>query len=135
MDVERHEWRVSRAVTAAKAGAVAICLLLAVVGDTRLRILVGVAGLGFAVLLLRDLIAPVRLAAGAEGLTVVRGFAGSERIPWASIDRMRVDTFRRYGRNFETLEIDTGDQIHLLSRHDLGAPVVDVAETLMRLRP
>ncbi|MCT9930273.1 PH domain-containing protein [Planotetraspora sp. A-T 1434] len=130
----RHEWRVPRRITVLKAAGVAACVALAVMGDRLQVFLSGVAALGFAVLVLRDAIAPVRLAAGEDGL-VVAGLAGKERVSWNDVDRIRVDSRRRYGLTTELLEIDAGDQIHLFSRFDLGESVFDVAEALMRLRP
>ncbi|WP_203883906.1 PH domain-containing protein [Planotetraspora kaengkrachanensis] len=135
-DVEepRHEWRVPWQVTALKAAGVAVCVGLALIGDRRQLLLAGIAAVGFAVLVLRDLFAPVRLAVGDDGL-IVAGLAGKERISWNDVDRIRVDSRRRYGLTTELLEIDAGEQIHLFSRFDLGESVFDVAETLMRLRP
>ncbi|WP_433225021.1 PH domain-containing protein [Microtetraspora malaysiensis] len=135
-DVEtRHEWRVPRGILAAKAIAAAVCVVLALLGDVAQAFLASVAAAGFAALALRDLIAPVRLAVDEGGVTVPAGFAGRERHSWNDVDRIRVDTRRRYGVTARLLEIDTGDQVHLFSRYDLGAPVVDVAEIVMRLRP
>ncbi|WP_218004434.1 PH domain-containing protein [Microtetraspora niveoalba] len=131
----RHEWRVPRQVVAAKAVAAAVCVVLALIGDFNQTFLASVAAAGFAALVLRDLLAPVRLAVDEGGVTVVAGFAGRERYSWNDVDRVRVDTRHRYGVTAQLLEIDTGDQVHLFSRHDLGAPVIDVAEIVMRLRP
>ncbi|MFC0556848.1 PH domain-containing protein [Planotetraspora thailandica] len=135
-DVEgpRHEWRVPRRVTALKAAGVVVFVVVALLGDRPQLLLAGVAALGFALLVFRDLYAPVRLAAGEDGL-IVGGLAGKERISWNDVDRIRVDSRRRYGLTTELLEIDAGDQIHLFSRFDLGESVYDVAEALMRLRP
>lgn len=135
-DVEgpRHEWRVPWQVTVLKAAGVAVCVGLALIGDRRQLLLAGIAAVGFAVLVIRDLLAPVRLAVGDDGL-IVTGLAGKERISWNDVDRIRVDRRRRYGLTTELLEIDAGEQIHLFSRFDLGESVFDVAETLMRLRP
>ncbi len=124
-----------RQVVAAKAVAAAVCVVLALIGDFNQTFLASVAAAGFAALVLRDLLAPVRLAVDEGGVTVVAGFAGRERYSWNDVDRVRVDTRHRYGVTAQLLEIDTGDQVHLFSRHDLGAPVIDVAEIVMRLRP
>ncbi|WP_405085160.1 PH domain-containing protein [Microbispora sp. NBC_01389] len=130
----RHQWRVPRGIVALKAAGAVLCAVLALTGDGWLLLLAGVAALGFAVLAGRDLVAPVRLTAGEDGL-VVSGLGGRERISWNDVDRIRVNTNRRYGLTTELLEIDAGEQIHLFSRYDLGEPVVAVAEALMRLRP
>jgi hypothetical protein len=135
-DVEepRHEWRVPWQIVGLKAAGAVLCAVLAILGEGGQLFLAGVAALGFAALVVRDLLAPVRLAAGEEGL-IVTGLAGKERISWNDVDRIRVDTHRRYGLTTELLEIDAGEQIHLFSRFDLGESVVNVAETLIRMRP
>ncbi|MFI7040908.1 PH domain-containing protein [Microbispora rosea] len=134
VEESRHEWRVPRGIVALKGAGMVLCGVLAIAGDGAQLFLAGVATLGFGLLTGRDLVAPVRLAAGEEGL-VVTGLSGRERISWNDVDRIRVDSHRRYGLTTELLEIDAGEQIHLFSRFDLGEPVVDVAETLMRMRP
>ena len=88
------------------------------------------AALFLAVWGVRDLVAAVRLAADADGVTVVSGFAGRRRLPWAAIERIAVDTRTRRGLRSETLEIDTGEALHLFSRCDLGAQPDEVAERL-----
>jgi hypothetical protein len=126
-------WRVPATLPAAKlagaAGFVAIGVLL---GDgDRVRLwLAGLAAAGLIGWGLRDLLAPVRLAADAEGVTVVTGYAGRRRLGWGEIDRITVDTRPRLGLRSETLEIDTGDSLHLLGRYDLGAAPDEVAATL-----
>jgi hypothetical protein len=90
----------------------------------------GVLG-GFA---LRDVLAPVRLAADPNGVTVVTGFNGRRHIPWAEVERVRVDSQRRLGRRLEFLEIDTGETLHLFSSAELSADCDDVAAALATLR-
>ncbi|GLX01693.1 PH domain-containing protein [Microtetraspora sp. NBRC 16547] len=131
----RHEWRVPRRILAAKTVAAAVCVVVALVGDRYQIFLAGVAAAGFAALVLRDLLAPVRLAVDEGGITVVSGFAGHQRLSWNDVDRIRVDTRHRYGVTARLLEIDTGEQVHLFSRHDLGTSVIEVAEIVMRMRP
>lgn len=89
---------------------------------------------GLAVWALRDLIAPVRLAADTEGITVVTGYAGRRRVPWTRVERVRVDRRERRGLRAELLEIDCGDTLHLFSVHDLGADPEAVLATLLELR-
>ncbi|WP_440068584.1 PH domain-containing protein [Streptosporangium sp. OZ121] len=129
-------WRVRRdllimKIVAALAFAVLTVLTL---GDLRGAILAGVASAVLVVLAVRDVLAPVRLTADGEGLVVVKGFAGSERVPWRSVERIRVDTRTRFTSRTELLEIDTGESIHLLSRFDLGAPCREVADELRSFR-
>ncbi|MFC0864483.1 PH domain-containing protein [Sphaerimonospora cavernae] len=130
----RHEWRVPRQVVMAKIAGAVLFGVLATIGDHHQLFLAGVVALGLAVVAMRDLVIPVRLSASADGL-VVAGLAGRERISWNDVDRIRVDSRRRYGLTTELLEIEAGDQVHLFSRFDLGASVFDVADALMKLRP
>jgi hypothetical protein len=130
-------WRVSPPLTWAKVMATLAFVGVAVVyHDDRMRLLVTLAG---ALLLgcyaARDLLAPVRLTADAEGITVIAGFRRRRRLEWSQIERIRVDEHSRLGLRSEMLEIDAGDNLHLLSTYDLNAPVSDVAETLAELRP
>ncbi|MEV4259725.1 PH domain-containing protein, partial [Spirillospora sp. NPDC049652] len=97
-------------------------------------LLAGVAAAGAAVLAARDLLAPVRLEADAAGLTAVRGYARRERLAWPQVAAVRVDERRRLFSRTTLLEIETADDLIMLSRFDLGADVRDVAETLTELR-
>ncbi|MQA27115.1 MAG: PH domain-containing protein [Micromonosporaceae bacterium] len=83
---------------------------------------------------LRDLLAPVRLAADGTGLTVVSGYAALRRIPWSQVERIRIDARQRLGLRSELLEIDAGSSVHLFSSAELGAPVEQVADALRTLR-
>ncbi|HEU5158135.1 MAG TPA: PH domain-containing protein [Streptosporangiaceae bacterium] len=130
-------WRVPAAPAVGKlAGAVLLGVVAAASGaEPRRLLLVGVAALALAAWGLRDVLAPVRLAADADGVTVVTGYARRRRIPWADIERVRVGEHRSLGRRTQILEIDTGETLHLFSRHDLGAPCDDVEQALTALRP
>jgi hypothetical protein len=129
-------WRVRRELAVFKILGALACAGLAVywwvAGDVRGVVLavpaaVLVGGMG-----LRDLIVPVRLAADQSGITVVHGFAGKRHVPWEAIRDIKVDVSRRWGRRSEILEIDTGDHLHIFSRHDLDAPPTEVAAALRR---
>ena len=131
------KWRVPPVLPVTK---LAVAVLLAVVavlpGAERERLLLaGVAALALGVWGLRDVVAPVRLAADAEGVTVVTGFARRRGVPWRQIERLGVGEHRSLGLRSEVLEIDTGESLHLLSRYDLGAPCGEVEEALRALRP
>jgi hypothetical protein len=78
----------------------------------------------------RDLVAPVRLAADGQGVTVVTGFARRTRLAWSQVDRIRVDVRRRS----RLLEVDADEQLYLFSRYDLDADMDQVAGTLQLLR-
>jgi len=129
-------WRVTPALPGLKlAGAVAFLLLAVVFGGDPVRLaMASAAALGLAGWAVRDLIAPVRLAADGTGITVVVGYAGRRHLPWAQVERVAVDTRPRLGLRTETLEIDTGDALHLLSAYNLSAPPAEVVTRLNALR-
>lgn len=83
---------------------------------------------------LRDLLVPIRLAADADGITVVSGYARRVRLDWSQIERIRLESRVRAGLRSEFLEIDTGDMLYLLSTYDLNARPADVADELARVR-
>jgi hypothetical protein len=129
-------WRVSRQLTWVKGLAAAAFVLIAVVSwpdrTETFAALVGVALMG--AYALRDLVAPVRLAADADGVTVISGYAGRRRLAWSEIERVRVDRRTRLGLRSEMLEIDAGESLFLFSTYDLNAPCADVEEALHQLR-
>lgn len=134
---EPLRWRVDRVVPAAKlAGAATLAALTFAVGrddPTRWAVagLVVLALIGWA---LRDVLAPVRLAADSSGVTVPAGLVGRRHLPWERIERIRVDRRERRGLRSELLEIDAGDSLHLFGVRDLGAPPDEVADALTMLR-
>lgn len=131
------EWRVARdRPMLTFAGAVVFVLvgLFFGAGDP-IRLWVALAAAaGLVAFAVRDLVAPVRLAADHEGVTLVVGFARRLRVPWSEIARVRVDARRRFGVRTELLEIDTGETLHFLSAKELGMPVPDVVSRLGALR-
>jgi hypothetical protein len=129
-------WRANPALPGLKfAGAAAFALLGVLFGDELLRLVPALAAaLALVVWAIRDLVAPVRVAADAAGVTVISGYAGSRLLRWPDIERIRVDVRPRLGLRTETLEIDAGESLHLFGPYDLGAPPADVASHLQRLR-
>jgi hypothetical protein len=129
-------WRVDGRLTGMKiAGTVIFAIAVLVLRDDPLGLgLSAVAALALLAYAVRDLIAPVRLAADADGVTLVAGFARRERLGWDQIERVRVDQRRRLGRVEELLEIDAGEALHLFSSYDLGVPPRDAVRTLDALR-
>lgn len=117
-------------------GAVAVLVLVFAFGrdDPVQWVMAAAAAIGLAVWSLRDLVAPVRLAADREGITVVTGFAGRRRVPWADIEHVRLDRRDRLGITSEMLEVDADDALFLFSMHDLGADPHDVLPVLADLR-
>ena len=81
----------------------------------------------------RDLIAPIRVAADTDGVTMITGYASRHRLAWSDIDLVRLDQRRRYGTRSEFLEIDAGDELHLYSVYDLGVPPSDAVDALLAL--
>ncbi|MEH0938776.1 PH domain-containing protein [Micromonospora psammae] len=133
-----RQWRVPAALPVAKlVGAVALVLLglLFADGDPVQVVLAVAAAVGLAGWALRDLLAPVRLAVDPDGLTVIHGYAGRRRLPWAAVESITVERRTRMGLAAETLEIDAGESLHLFGRYDLDAPPADVAEELRAARP
>jgi hypothetical protein len=128
-----HTWRIDRVMIALKIiGIVAFAAIPQVFEtNTASRWFGIVIAVALAIYLARDLIAPVRLAADADGVTVIQGFAGHRQIPWGAIDGIRVDKRRRAG----FLEIETPESLHLFSRYDLGMAPDEAEEMLVRIRP
>jgi hypothetical protein len=131
------QWRIKPVLPVTKGmGAVAVIVLaVAFAGRDPVRwSLAFVVALALIVWLVRDLIAPVRLAADAAGVTVLTGFARRRHLPWAQIERVRVDVTSRRGLRSELLELDAGESIFLFSAHELGALPEEVATALGDLR-
>ncbi|SNY58323.1 PH domain-containing protein [Paractinoplanes atraurantiacus] len=131
------QWRVKPVLPVSKLmGAVAVVVLaLAFAGNDPIRWALGaIVAVALAVWALRDLIAPVRLAADPSGVTVVSGFARRRRLLWDQIERVRVDRRTHRGLRSEMLELDAGDAIYLFSTHDLGTEPEEVATALADLR-
>jgi Bacterial PH domain len=129
-------WRVDGRLTGVRIGGTLIFTVaaLALRYDPLGLVLSGLAGAVTLVYALRDLLVPVRLTADAEGLTVVAGFLRRERLPWDRIERVRVDSRRRFGAAAELLEIDAGGQLHLLGPYELGVRPGEAVTVLRAVR-
>ena len=103
-------------------------------GDSAQLLVAAAAALVLGAMALRDLIAPIRLAADPEGITVVTGFATRRRLAWSQVERIRVDVHRRFGLRSELVEIDIGETLFLFSSYELGAPCDEVVDTLRAIR-
>ena len=129
-------FRVDGRLTAVRTiGAVIFALVAVFQAGPTPRVFAGLAALVLAGYAVRDWLAPVRLAADVEGVTVVSGFAGRRRLGWDEIERVRVDERRRLGTRSELLEIDAGESLHLFSTYDLGTSCWEAARTLAPLSP
>jgi hypothetical protein len=131
-----QRWRVNSRLTGLKiAGTVVFVIAAVVFGSDSVGLAIGLIAAGaLGAYALRDLLAPIRLAADPTGVTVVSGFAGHRHLAWGEIERIRVHERRRFGSRNQLLEIDTGDSLHLFSGYELSAPCADVAARLGRLR-
>ena len=117
-------------------GAVAVLVLVFAFGraDPVQWVMAGAVAVALGAWALRDAVAPVRLAADREGITVVTGFARRRRLPWADIERVRLDRRERLGVTSAMLEVDADDALFLFSMHDLGAYPHDVLAEHEQLR-
>ncbi len=122
-----------RPVESLALGGVGVLMLLTAIGlDPAGRLLVGVAGFFLLGLALSDTLIRPRLSADAAGLSAR---AQGRRVsgPWSAVT-VRVRDGRRFGGAVHTLEIDVGESLVVLGRRELGAPPLEVAEELQRLR-
>ncbi|MBQ1022993.1 PH domain-containing protein [Micromonospora sp. C95] len=136
-DTIAQRWRVPPALSVLKLAAAAVVLALGILlaaGDPLRPVLGGLAAAALVGWGLRDLLAPVRLAVDASGVTVPAGMLSRRHLPWPTVETIQVH--RRSGRGLAgpTLEIDTGDSLHLFSRLDLGADPAEVADALRAAR-
>jgi hypothetical protein len=133
--VERVAYRVPRAVLAAKlATAVVLALVGLSAGERPRMVLALLAALAVAVYAGRDVVNRVRLRADSGGVVAARGYAGRRRLAWSEIERVRVDQTSRLGARSEMLEIDTGAELFLYSRYDLGVDPEEAAIVLAEMR-
>ncbi|MFY1696802.1 PH domain-containing protein [Solwaraspora sp. WMMA2101] len=126
-------WRVPAKVPVAKVVAAALVAavgLLFADGDPIRSALGLVAAAGLTGWAVRDLLVPVRLTAGPQGVEVVTGLAGRRAIDWQRVESITVDRRGHRGVRTALLEIDAGDSLHLLGGTDLGADPADVAAAL-----
>jgi len=131
------QWHIKPVLPVTKGmGAVAVVVLaVAFAGRDPVRwTLALVVAVVLAVWAVRDLVAPVRLAADAGGVTVITGFARRRHLPWAQVERVRVAVSSRRGLRSELLELDAGESIFLFSAHELGVLPDEVATALADLR-
>ena len=113
--------------------------LAVLVVDATGRVLVGAAALLVLGVVVRDVVARPRLAAGPDGLEVRTGLT-RRHLPWPGL-RVRVREMRRFGVRGRTLELDMAPGsdddgvLVVLGRRDLGADPEDVARALLSLDP
>jgi hypothetical protein len=133
------QWSPRPAETGALAS-IGLGLALAVVlVDVTGRVLVGLAALLVLGVVVRDVVARPRLAAGPDGVDV-KGWTTPRHLPWPGL-QVRVRETRRFGVRTRTLELDTAagadDEgvLVVLGRRDLGTDPAEVARALRALDP
>jgi hypothetical protein len=134
--VYRREWRVPVRVPVVQAAGAAVFGGVAAwySADPARWVVAALAAVVLGGFALRNLLAPVRLAADTAGVTVSHGAGRRRQIPWADIERVRVDVRQRLGRRDELLELDTGESLYLFSAQELGTDCTQVAADLAALR-
>ncbi|GAA1589171.1 PH domain-containing protein [Actinoplanes couchii] len=131
------QWRVRPVLPLAKLIVALMLPALAALfadGEWSRWLLAMLAMIGVVVWAARDVLVPVRLAAAPEGITVVTGFSRRRLVPWAQIERVRVENSTRRGIRSELLEIDAGDAIYIFTSNDLSADPETVASALAEAR-
>jgi hypothetical protein len=130
-------WHADRRLTAVKFALVVVFAGVPwLIGTTATGRLLGlIVAAGMLVWAARDLAAPVRLRADSAGVTLTSGFAGTRRLAWSEIERVRLDGRSRYGARTELLEIDAGESLYFFSRYDLSVPPAEALEMIEAIRP
>jgi hypothetical protein len=127
---------VPRGVMVVKFAVAALLALGTLVVDNRSQSLILlVAAAGVAAYAGRDLLAGERLRADGEQVIAVRGYSSRRVLAWSEIERIRVYATSRFGTRSEMLEVDTGEEIFLFSRYDLGVDPEDALRALEAVRP
>lgn len=132
MNVSEQQWRVPRRVVTLKVIVAIVFIGLAwwFIADPERLLVAALVALVIATYAIRDVIWPVRLSVGRDGVMVSRGFVGRREIAWGEIERVRMDRRRRLGSTSEMLEIDIDTTLFLFSKHELDAPLEDVLTAL-----
>lgn len=97
--------------------------------DTPGRLLGGIAAAGLLVFAAGSWRARPRLAVAGPNL-VYRGWFRTRTLRPADVESIRITEFRRVGRKVRLLEIDTGEQLIVLTRWDLGSDPLVVLDGL-----
>jgi hypothetical protein len=132
----RVSFSVPRSIMLVKFAVAAVLALVAlVVGNESQTLVLLVAAAGAAAYAGRDLFAGERLRADADEIIAVRGYSSRRVLAWSEIERIRVYASSRLGTRSEMLEVDTGDEIFLFSRFDLGVDPEEALGALEAVRP
>jgi hypothetical protein len=132
----RVSFSVPRSVMLIKFAVAALLALAALFVDNESQnVVLLVASAGMAAYAGRDLFARERLRADADEVVAVRGYSSRRVLAWSEIERIRVYATNRLGARSEMLEVDTGDEIFLFSRFDLGVEPEEALGALEAVRP
>jgi hypothetical protein len=127
---------VPRGVMLAKAGVAVVLLLVALaVSNESQRIVLLIAAAAMGAYAGRDVFARERLRADGDQVVAVRGYSSRRVLAWSEIERIRVYGTNRLGARSEMLEVDTGDEIFLFSRFDIGVDPDEAVRALEAVRP
>jgi hypothetical protein len=99
------------------------------------RLLVGVAALGLLAVAVLDAVRRPVLGVGPLGIEVTVGWS-RRALPWAAVKEIRAGTISHSHRfvHQRTLEIDTIDELIMLSRRQLGRDPGEVAAAVEEVR-
>lgn len=115
-----------RFTAAAAVGLVLFALLALVAPDAPGRFLFVLAAVLLLAYVVSDLVFRPRVEMSTEGLAV-NAPGARLRCAWADVDRIELDSRRRFGLAARTIEIDAADRLLVFSRRALGADPEEVA--------
>lgn len=121
-------------LSAALALAGLFCAAASIATDAAGRLLLLAAALLLIGVAVCDLVVRPRLQADASGVTI-RSPMRRTRLRWDEIDRVRADVRHRHGLRSVSLEIDTGDNLLVLTRRGLGTDPERVADLVNAFAP
>ncbi|QCH21797.1 PH domain-containing protein [Mycobacteroides salmoniphilum] len=120
-------------IAAAALVGVAFGIAVFLVADAPGRLLAAVAALGLLGFAAVSWRCRPKLRIVDEGLEL-QGLTRVTLLPRATVDSVKVTEFRRLGRRTRLLEIESGDDLIVLNRWDLGTDPRDVYEALRAAR-
>ena len=129
MDSRAWAPRPAAVLAVAAAGILMSVGAVVVANDAPGRLLGGIAAVGLLVFAAGSWRARPRLALTGQGL-VYRGWLGTRTLARTDIESIRITEFRRIGRKVRLLEIDSDDDLIVLTRWDLGTDPVTVLDEL-----
>ncbi|GAB5903988.1 hypothetical protein BKG77_15250 [Mycobacteroides chelonae] len=116
-------------IAAAALVGVAFGIAVFLVADAPGRLLASVAALGLLGFAAVSWRCRPKLRIADEGLEL-QGLTRLTLLPRAAVDSVKISEFRRLGRRTRLLEIESGDDLIVLNRWDLGTDPREVHEAL-----